>query len=108
MAVLKANEEVGETSAVIAFHTMDAAQGLSGQLDQAFGTGCWIFTNFQDGPDAIASAAQTGAEFFLIGAQRDDPASIRAAGELISLAKDFNLKVILLAEALARIIHNAA
>lgn len=101
MAVLKVKEEAGETSAVIAFHTMDAAQGLSGQLDQAFGTGCWIFTNFQDGPDAIASAAEAGAEFFLIGAQRDDPASIQSAGELISTAKDLNLKVILLAEALS-------
>ena len=100
MAVLKAKEEIGEISAVIAFHTMDAAQGLSGQLDQAFGTGCWIFSNFQDGPEAVANAAEEGAEFFLIGVQRDDAASIRDAGGLISLAKDAGLKVILLAEAL--------
>ena len=101
MAVLKAKEEVSETSAVIAFHTMDAAQGLSGQLDQAFGTGCWIFSNFQDGPETLATASEEGAEFFLIGVQRDDPASIRDAGALISQAKEGGLKVILLAEALS-------
>ncbi len=100
MAVLRAKEEVSETSAVIAFHTMDAAQGLSGQLDQAFGTGCWVFSNFLDGPDAISKAAEEGAEFFLIGVQRDDPASNRTASEMIVQAKDAGLKVILLAEML--------
>ena len=100
MAVLKAKEETSETSAVIAFHSMDAAQGLSGQLDQAFGTGCWIFSNFQDGPEALISASEAGANFFLIGVQRDDPASIRDASSLIVQAKELSLKVILLAEAL--------
>ena len=102
MAVLRATKEVAnETSAVVAFNTMDAAQGLSGQLDQAFGTGCWIFTNYADGPDAISSAVADGCEFFLIGVQRDDPASVRAAVDLIGVAKDVDLKVILLAEALS-------
>ena len=101
MAVLKAKEEVNGTSAVIAFHTMDAAQDLSGQLDQSFGTGCWIFTNFQDGSEVISNAAEHGAEFFLIGVQRDDPSSIRASSDLIGQAKEAGLKVVLLAEALS-------
>lgn len=100
MAVLKAKKVVNEISAVIAFHTMDAAQGLSGQLDQAFGTGCWIFSNFKDGPETLVNSAEEGAEFFLIGVQHDDPASIREASTLISQAKAAGMKVILLAEAL--------